>query len=61
MTTTLCARIIRPRISTRSACTESGMRIDRINGSETVKHTQPSAISVARNAHNTCDSARNGR
>ena len=61
MTTTLCARINRPRTSTRSACTESGMRIDRISASELVKQVQPSATSVARKVHNTCDSARNGR
>lgn len=61
ITTTLCASTSRLRTSTRSACTNSGMRTERITTSDCVKQAQASAISRPRKAHSTWDRARNGR
>ena len=57
----LCASTSRLRIRIRNENTENGIRTERMTPSDSVKVRQESFTKVARNAHNTCDSARNGR
>ncbi len=61
MATRLCASTKTLRMTTRAACSESGMRCARIMPSAALKEVAPSPVSELRNCQETIEIDKNGR